>query len=110
MLLNVGANVNEKSNWGRTPLILSATNGHIDVVRELLNHGASVDIVDIYGYTPLYAADQRRHVEVVREFADHGAKVNIKYAYFSTLFSAAISIVARGREELIREIALCLHQ
>jgi ankyrin repeat protein len=76
----------------------------------LLNHGASVNITDKNGSSPLYAADQRRHVEVVRELLNRGAKVNIGDAYFNTHFSAAVSKVGKGSDELIREIVLCLHQ
>jgi hypothetical protein len=49
-------------------------------------------------------------VEVVRELLNHGAKVDTTDAYFSTLFSADVSMAVRGRDELIRELALCLHQ
>jgi ankyrin repeat protein len=107
-LLNHGASVNIADEYGYTPLYAAAEEGHVEVVRVLLNHGASVNITDKNGFSPLYAADQRRNVDVVRELLNRGAKVDITYSYFNTVFSAAVSKGAKGRDELIREPALCL--
>jgi ankyrin repeat protein len=109
-LLNQDASVNIADEYGYTPLYAAAKEGHVEVVRVLLNRGASVNITDKNGFSPLYAADQRRHVEVVRELLNRGAKVGITDTYFNTLFSADVSKVAKGRDELIGEVVLCLHQ
>ncbi len=67
-----GANVEEKDNYGNTPLIkgifiqlfnyfkwfiyfllIASSSGRIEVVKELLNRGANIEEKDNYGNTPL---------------------------------------------------------
>ncbi len=71
-LLNSGANIEEKDNYGYTPLIwgiflqllnhfkwfiyflfIASFYGQIEVVKELLNRGANIEEKNNYGYTPL---------------------------------------------------------
>ena len=53
----------------------TASNGHVEVVRELLKHGPKVESAYKYDCTPLYKAASNGHEEVVRELLKHGAKV-----------------------------------
>jgi hypothetical protein len=50
----MGANVNERTRFGDTPLHYASTLGRVDVVR--VDAGALVDTTNNCGYTPLYCA------------------------------------------------------
>jgi len=54
------------SNHGYTPLMLSAKNGHVDVVNILLNSGANVNTQASDGKTALFLAAENGHIDVVR--------------------------------------------
>lgn len=40
LLLEFGAAVNSATSTGRTPLLVAATQGHLDILKILLQHGA----------------------------------------------------------------------
>ena len=50
-LLGAGADINKQDNSGRTPLMLAANNGKIEVVRELLKRGAKKELKNNDGET-----------------------------------------------------------
>lgn len=52
-LVEQGADVNAKDEYGRTPLYVASEEGHIDVVKYLLEHGADVKVKDKNGGTSL---------------------------------------------------------
>jgi ankyrin repeat protein len=64
-----------KNGW--TPLNVAASNGYMEVVRELLKHGVSVDIADDECDTSLHNAPFYGHAEIVRELLSHCASVDI---------------------------------
>ena len=41
LLISKGANVNEKNNYGKTPLHYASQNGHLKVVELLISYGAA---------------------------------------------------------------------
>ncbi|MGH0169406.1 UNVERIFIED_CONTAM: hypothetical protein FKN15_001440, partial [Acipenser sinensis] len=60
-LISLGANINEKDKFGKTPLHLCAANGYVRVLEMLknaLSDGAHVEVeaVDHSGLTPLHCA------------------------------------------------------
>jgi uncharacterized protein len=56
-LLDAGANVQEKTGDGHTPLLVALINGQFDVALELIKRGADVNVAsDSHGVTPLWAA------------------------------------------------------
>jgi len=60
-LLEAGANINQKSADGNTPLLVALINGEFDFAMMLVEKGANVNIAgDTYGVTPLWAAINAR--------------------------------------------------
>ena len=53
MLIEYGANVNQVSSAGQTPLILAAVGGHGALARVLLESGADPRAVNRHGQTAL---------------------------------------------------------
>ncbi|XP_065581718.1 ankyrin repeat domain-containing protein 29-like [Artemia franciscana] len=80
-LLNVlqsGADVIIRNNYGNTPLCLAAWKGHTRTVECLLKSGTDVNVRNNYGETPLYLATQEGHTETAECLLQSGADVNIK--------------------------------
>ncbi|HUL71758.1 MAG TPA: ankyrin repeat domain-containing protein [Vicinamibacterales bacterium] len=98
VLLDAGADVNEKTGDGHTPLLVALINGQFDVAMELINRGADVNIAsDSHGVTPLWAAvnamwqprtrfpqpqemerQQATYLDVMKALLDKGADVNAR--------------------------------
>jgi ankyrin repeat protein len=64
MLLDAGANVNERDANDITPLLIAITNNHPDVARALIDRGADIKAVDWYGRTALWSAVETRNMDV----------------------------------------------
>ena len=56
VLLKAGANANDKTGKGYTPLIVAVLKKDFATVKVLLKAGANANAKDIYGYTPLHYA------------------------------------------------------
>ncbi len=81
-LLSAGANVDSKSNWGRTALHEAALHGQLEIAKILLDQGANVNAKNNRGETPLFYAEggliagpkqTKHHREVAKLLIDHGA-------------------------------------
>jgi len=97
-LLDAGANVNEKTGDGHTPLLVALINGQFDVAMELIKRGADVNIAsDSHGVTPLWATvnamwqprtrypqpqemeeQKATYLDVMTALLDKGADVNAR--------------------------------
>ena len=97
-LLDAGANVNEKTGDGHSPLLVALINGQFDVAMELINRGADVNFAsDSHGVTPLWAAvnamwqprtrfpqpqemerQKATYLDVMTALLDKGADVNAR--------------------------------
>jgi ankyrin repeat protein len=64
MLLEAGADINQRDANDIPPLIAAITNNHPDVARFLIDRGADFKAVDWYGRTPLWAAVETRNMDV----------------------------------------------
>jgi ankyrin len=64
MLLDAGADINQRDANDIPPLITAITNNHPDVARFLIDRGADIKAVDWYGRTPLWAAVETRNMDV----------------------------------------------
>ncbi len=74
-LLDQGADVNAKSNYGATPLFFACDRGNVEIVKLLLERGADVNVKDtFYAATPLGWALGKTNPEVIRLLIEKGAK------------------------------------
>lgn len=75
-LLARGAEVNAKTRYNQTPLMLAAQQGHTEVVKVLLEAKADPDVMDSFykNVTALSASTERGHTEIVKLLLDKGAK------------------------------------
>jgi ankyrin repeat protein len=64
MLLDAGADINQREANDITPLLSAITNNHPDVARQLVDRGADIKAADWYGRTPLWAAVETRNMDV----------------------------------------------
>ena len=77
MLLTLGADVNERDEFQRTPLILAASRGYAKTVRVLLAHGADVNAQDEQGSTALHEVlGDNPNPDILRDLLAHGADPN----------------------------------
>lgn len=62
-LIAAGANVNQVSADGSSPLLVAVQNGFYNAASFLLSHGADPNLANAKGWTPLYLAIKNRNVE-----------------------------------------------
>jgi uncharacterized protein len=92
LLLTAGADVNQTTEYGWTPLLTATNNRHYKLAEYLIEHGADVNKKNKGNWTPLYLATDNRnieggdfpvpkpdldHLEYMKFLLDHGADPNI---------------------------------
>lgn len=75
-LIQKGAKVNVRNNWGDTPVFRVANSGNLKMVQFFADKGAELDIRNDHGATPLNYASCNGHIAVMRYLIDHGANLN----------------------------------
>lgn len=93
VLLDAGADVNQRTKYGWTPLLTAAQNRHYRLSAYFLEHGANPNIANNGGWTPLYLATDNRnieggdyparapdmdHLDFIKLLLEHGASVNAR--------------------------------
>jgi ankyrin repeat protein len=73
-LLEKGADVECRCNYGQTPLWWAAEKGYEAVVKLLLEKGAWVEFRDNDGNTPLLLAAEKGHKAVIKLLLEKGAE------------------------------------
>jgi ankyrin repeat protein len=91
LLLEAGADVNQTTEYGWTPLLTATNNRHYKLAEYLIEHGADVNRANKGKWTPLYLATDNRnieggdfpvpkpdmdHLEYIKFLLDHGADPN----------------------------------
>ena len=62
-LLDGGADVNQTTRYGWSPLLAATQNQNYQMGKFLLEHGANVNLANKGGWTPLYLATDNRNIE-----------------------------------------------
>jgi ankyrin repeat protein len=62
-LLEGGADVNQTTRYGWSPLLAATQNGSYQLAKFLIEHGANVNLANKGGWTPLYLAVDNRNIE-----------------------------------------------
>jgi len=92
-LLKEKPNVNifsENNYVIKTPLMIAADNGNIELVRKLIKSKANVNARNPMNWTPLMFATRNGHIGVVRELIKSKAKTNIINKKGETAYDIAI--------------------
>ncbi len=63
VLLEAGANVNQTTRYGWSPLLAATQNQNYRMAEYLIEHGADVNLANKGGWTPLYLATDNRNIE-----------------------------------------------
>ncbi|MFC1552508.1 ankyrin repeat domain-containing protein [Candidatus Latescibacterota bacterium] len=88
LLLDIGADIEAKNNWGRSPL--HEPYGNTETVRLLLDRGADIEATDNSSETPLHRAANFNKTARVQLLLDRGADIEAKdYHGWTPLHSAA---------------------
>ena len=93
VLLAAGANVNQVTAYGWSPLLVATQNRYYKLGAYLIEHGADVNLANKGGWTPLYLATDNRniengdypvrkpdmdHLDFIKLLLDKGANVNAR--------------------------------
>jgi len=74
LLIEAGADVNNKDKYGDTPLIYSSILGYLDITKILIEAKADINAKNNYGNTALIWALRNNHKEIVDLLKKYGAK------------------------------------
>ena len=92
-LVDAGADVNQVTLYGWSPLLTATQNRHYKLAAYLLDHGANPNLPNKGGWTPLYLATDNRniesgdypvrkpdidHLDFIKLLLDKGANVNFR--------------------------------
>ena len=97
MLLESGADVNIRDEYGNSPLILAAENGHTECIAVLVEAGAEVNTVNKYDNSALMMTSRNGSVDCVKLLIEDGADVNMKQT--STSGYSALYYATRTRHD-----------
>jgi ankyrin repeat protein len=93
VLLAAGADVNQVTGYGWSPLLVATQNRYYKLGAYLIDHGADVNLANKGLWTPLYLATDNRniesgdypvrkgdmdHLDFIKLLLDHGANVNAR--------------------------------
>ena len=77
-MIDLGAEINQKTSKGKTAVMLAAAGGFTDTVKVLVDRGADFDIRDNYDTTALIAAATAGHADTAIALIEYGADPTFK--------------------------------
>jgi len=86
-----GSNLNEKDQFGSSPLTIAATFNKIDVALALIDAGADLNIKSADGSTPLHTASFFCRKDIVEALLENGADKTLRNNYGSTALESVSS-------------------
>ena len=92
LLGETGVEIDTRDNNQNTPLILAASEGHIEIVKVLLEKGADINAVEHGGNTSLLFAISQNHHDIVKILLSKNADVNIPNSEGETALLSAVSL------------------
>lgn len=78
LLKNKGISINEKDNYGNTPLHIAIMSGEHNYAKSLINLGAELNIKNSIELTPLHIAAFLNEDDIAKNLLGKGADINIK--------------------------------
>src|SRR3954464_7473662 len=93
LLVAAGADINQTTEYGWTPLLTATNNRHYQLATWLVEHGANVNLQNKGAWTPLYLATDNRNIEggdypvphadmndleFIKGLLEHGADPNLR--------------------------------
>jgi len=82
--IEAGSDLDQKDEYGSTPLIIAVTFGKAEVARELVEAGADINCKNNDGSTPLHTAAFLCRTEILEMLLENGADKNIMNNFGST--------------------------
>jgi ankyrin repeat protein len=82
--IKAGTDLDEKDDYGSTPLIIAATFGKTEVARLLIDAGTDVNIKNNDGATALHSAAFLCRIDIVKALLENGIDKNIRNNFGST--------------------------
>jgi len=98
ILLENGADPNEKDRGGDTLLHLASKYNEVETTKFLLRYGANPDEKNGYNYAPLHYASRYNYVEVVKVLLENGADPNVKDDRGDTPLHYAVDLYRKNFE------------
>ena len=86
--VEAGTDLDQKDQYGSTPLVVAITFDRTEVARILMDAGADVNGRNNEGSTPLHTAAFLCRVEIVQLLLDHGADKTVVNNYGSTPYES----------------------
>ncbi len=86
--IEAGSDLNQKDDFGSTPLIIAITFDQSAVAKQLIEAGADLNATGADGGTALHSAAFYCRTDLVQALLDKGAELNIRNQYGSTALAS----------------------
>lgn len=105
-LLDAGANINARDQYGQTALMTAAHDGHVELVRLLVERGAELNAAAKYNLTALMLAIIAHHIEIALILINADADWSIRGKGAPGFYNqTALRLAeARGQREVVQRL------